>query len=82
MREKFTLFSKGWTKKAQFRILFDKNDMTRLQKQIDKSQSTTEIEKWILVFKQYRKDAKRMPDQVRNFFVLVDHVEVKDKTIE
>ena len=23
-----------------------------------------------------------MPDQVRNFFVLVDHVEVKDKTIE
>jgi hypothetical protein len=37
VREKFTLFSKGWTKKAQFRILFDKNDMQRLSKQIDKS---------------------------------------------
>lgn len=55
--------------------------MSRLQKQIDKNQSTADIEKLIFVFKQYRKDAKRMPDTVRNFFIQVDHIEVKQKTI-
>jgi len=45
---------KGWTKRGQLKILFDKNEMTKLQKQIDKNQSTQEIEKRILVFKHYK----------------------------
>jgi predicted transcriptional regulator len=35
--EKFELFKKGWTKKMHFRLLFDKNEMTKLQKSIDKN---------------------------------------------
>jgi len=81
VRDKFQLFAKGWTKKPQFRIIFDKNDMSRVQKQIDKNQSTIEIEKFILNFKNIKKDAKRMAPTSKNFFVLVDHSEVKQKTI-
>lgn len=53
--QRFDLLKKSWTKRGQLKILFDKNEMTKLQKQIDKNQSTQEIEKRILVFKHYRK---------------------------
>jgi dynein heavy chain len=38
--QRFELLVKGWTKRGQLKILFDKNEMTKLQKAIDKSQST------------------------------------------
>ena len=61
--------------------MFDKNEMTKLQKAIDKSQSTQEIEKRILVFKHYRDLNMRQDNEQTNYFVLIDNAEVKENTI-
>ena len=34
------------------------------------------------MFKTYKKEIKKIPDEARNYFVLVDHSEVKQATIE
>lgn len=65
-----------------FKFLYDKNEMNKLQKKIDKNQSTLDIEKRITYFKQYKKQVKRIPNEQRNFFILVDYSEVKEKTFE
>lgn len=72
---------KGWTKRGQLKILFDKNEMTKLQKAIDKSQSTQEIEKRILVFKHYRDLNMKQDNEQTNYIVLIDNAEVKENTI-
>lgn len=56
--------------------------MTKLQKQIDKSQSTTEIEKKILIFKIYRDMNLHHENEQLNYFVLIDNSEVKESTIQ
>jgi hypothetical protein len=61
--------------------LFDKNEMTKLQKAIDKSQSTQEIEKRILVFKHYRDLNMKQDNEQTNYIVLIDNAEVKENTI-
>lgn len=61
--------------------MFDKNEMTKLQKAIDKSQSTQEIEKRILVFKHYRDLNMRQDNEQTNYIVLIDNAEVKENTI-
>ena len=65
-----------------FKQLFDKNEMTKLQKILFKNQSTAEIEKRIHIFKTFKKEIKKIPDEARNYFVLVDHSEVKQASIE
>ena len=60
-----------------FKILYDKNEMMRMQKLIFKNQQTSEIEKKILNFRNYKKEIKKIPNEARNYFVLVDHSEVK-----
>lgn len=52
--DKFQLLASGWTKRFALKDLFDKNKMIKLQKQIDKSQSTIEIERQIRFFQSYR----------------------------
>lgn len=61
--------------------MFDKNEMTKLQKAIDKSQSTQEIEKRILVFKHYRDLNMKQDNEQTNYIVLIDNAEVKENTI-
>jgi len=79
--QRFDLLKKSWTKRGQLKILFDKNEMTKLQKQIDKNQSTQEIEKRILVFKHYRKLNLSQDNEQQNYFVLIDNSEVKESTV-
>jgi dynein heavy chain len=79
--QRFELLVKGWTKRGQLKILFDKNEMTKLQKQIDKNQSTQEIEKRILVFKHYRDLNLKQDNEQQNYFVNIDNSEVKESTI-
>lgn len=55
--------------------------MTKLQKQIDKNQSTQEIEKRILVFKHYKEINLKHDNEQQNYFVLIDNSEVKEATI-
>jgi hypothetical protein len=38
----------AWVKNKQQKYLFDKNEMSKVQKQIDKTQSTKDIEKSIM----------------------------------
>jgi dynein heavy chain len=80
--EKFTLFNRGWEKKQNLQQLFEKGEMAKLQKQIDKHQTTGMIEKHIVSFQKYILDMQRMSDYTRNYFVLIDYTEVKQKTIE
>lgn len=76
---KFKLFTGGQKKIAK---LFDKNEMTKLQKQIDKSQSTKMIESHILYYKGLR-DFNTMSDNKQyNYLVLIDNTEVKDSVIK
>jgi hypothetical protein len=55
--------------------------MTKLQKQIDKSQSTQDIEKKILVFNHYRELNLHQSNEQQNYFVMIDNSEVKESTI-
>jgi len=55
--------------------------MTKLQKQIEKSQSTQEIEKRILIFKTYRTMYLNYDNEQQNYFVLIDQSEVNESTI-
>jgi hypothetical protein len=71
------MFSKRWTSKMNFKYFFDKNEMVKAQKLIDKNQSTSEIEKKIQIIKNYKKETKKISNESRNFFILVDHTEVK-----
>ena len=58
-----------------------KNEMTKLQKNIDKTQSTHEIEQKILIFKKYRYANIIMNNEHDNYFVLIDNSEFKENTI-
>lgn len=79
---KFELLVRGWTKRGQLAQLFDKNEMNKLQKTIEKSQSTQEIEKRIIIFKKYRELNQQNDNEQQNYFVLVDNSEVKEATIQ
>ena len=61
--DKFLLLSNGWTKRFALKQLFDKNKMIKLQKQIDKTQSTTEIERQIQFFQMYRETNTRLSSE-------------------
>lgn len=78
---RFDLLVKGWTKRGQLKILFDKAEMTKLQKAIERSQSTADIEKRILVFKHYRDLNLKHDNEQSNYFVLIDNAEVKENTV-
>jgi aspartyl-tRNA synthetase len=56
--------------------------MTKLQKSIEKTQSTQDIEKKIQVFKRYRDENMRYDSEQNNYFVLVEMTEVKESTIQ
>jgi len=79
--QRFDLLVKGWTKRGQLKILFDKGEMSKLQKSIERSQSTQEIEKRILVFKHYRDLNLKHDNEQSNYFVLIDNAEVKENTV-
>lgn len=76
------MLERGWIMRFQFKLLFNKNEMTKLQKQIDKSQSTQDIEKKILVFNHYRDLNLQNDSEQQNYFVLIDNSEVKESTIQ
>ena len=56
--------------------------MSKLQKNLLKTSQTSEIEKHIIGFKIYQKDAMAVPNEVRNYFIEVDYSEVKRATID
>lgn len=80
--DKFDFLVIAWTKRWRLKGLFDKNEMTKLQKQIDKSQSTREIEKKILNFKVVRDQTVKNSSEQHNYIVLIDNSDLYQKTID
>jgi dynein heavy chain len=80
--DKFSYFSRGWIKKLDFKKLFEKNELTKLQKMLFKSQQTFKIEESILSLKRYQQQIEDMPDMNYNFFVLINYQEVKMQATE
>jgi dynein heavy chain len=80
--DKFSYFSRGWIKKLDFKKLFDKNELTKLQKMLFKNQQTFKIEESILSLKRYYQQIHEMPDMNYNFFVLINYQEVKSQAFE
>jgi hypothetical protein len=78
---KFKLFSTGLKKISR---LFDKNEMQRIQKQIEKSQSSRliDIESYILSYKSMKEAQMNDNKKYSNYFILVDNSDVKDQIIK
>lgn len=79
---KFDLLEKGWIKRFQFKLLFNKNEQIKAQKQIEKNQQTQEIENRIVAFGKHRAFNQAYDNEQNNYFVLIDMSEVKESTIE
>jgi hypothetical protein len=75
--DKFGLMSKGWSNKFSLKNLFDKNKMTKQMRQIEKTQSTQEIEKNIQNYQLARSYLSTFPNEQQNYLVLIDYSEVK-----
>lgn len=82
IQTKFTMQADGYFSK-QVKQIYDKNQLIKMQKNIEKSHSVTNIEMKILGFKLIRKiDIKRKTDSHQNALVLVDYSDVKRNAIE
>jgi dynein heavy chain len=73
---------KGWKNKGKMGELFDKNQMTKIQKQLEKSQNTADIERMIVSFKSLKQTYIAQSNEQQNYFVLVDNSEVKQASID
>jgi hypothetical protein len=63
-------------------ICFDKQEMTKMQKQIDKNQSTKEIEKRIILIKNILQHHLKREKEQNNYIVLIDNSDLHHKTID
>lgn len=80
--ERFDMLVKGWKQKMKLNELFDKNQMVKLQKQMEKNQNTSEIEKAIVSFQFQKHLYIQYPNEQMNYFVLIDNAEVKQASID
>lgn len=72
---------KGWRQKMNLQTLFDKNTMIKMQKQLEKSQSTQEIELSIVTFINKKKEYEKMTNEQSNYFIMVDSSEIKSEAV-
>jgi hypothetical protein len=56
IQDRFSMLTKGWKQKLNLQDIFDKNSLTKIQKQLEKSQNTTIIENFIQQLKKQRKN--------------------------
>jgi phenylalanyl-tRNA synthetase alpha subunit len=81
--DKFGLLVGHWTnRKGPIYKLFDKQEMTKMQKQIDKNQSTKEIEKRIILIKNILQHHLKREKEQNNYIVLIDNSDLHHKTID
>ena len=62
--------------------LFDKQEMTKMQKLIEKNQSTKEIERRILTIKGLLDQQMKKDQEQNNYIVLIDNSDLHHKTID
>jgi hypothetical protein len=80
--DRFDLLTKAWKQKGKLAELFDKNSMVKIMKQLDKSQSTAEIERRILYLKFVKQTYIQGSNEQHNYIVLIDNSEVKQASID
>lgn len=68
-----------WKKNMHERRLWDKNEMNKLIKQLDKNPSTAFIEKYIAFYKKSKRDIKILPHKSPSYFIVIDFAQVKNK---
>ena len=82
IEDKFTLHAERFHERA-FKVIYDKNEMTKMQKAIEKSASVTTIEKRIMGFKTLKRvNIKSKSSMIQNFLVLVDYSDVLTNALE
>lgn len=81
--DKFGLLVSHMTnRKGPIYKLFDKQEMTKMQKQIDKNQSTKEIEKRIILIKTVLEHNQKREKEQNNYIVSIDNTDLHHKTID
>jgi hypothetical protein len=82
IQKKFDLQSDGFFT-VNFKKLYDKNELSKMQKQAEKSHSVTFIERALLSLKKLKKkDIKQKPTHIKNNIVDVDYTDVYSNAME
>lgn len=82
IQQKFALQADGFFGQ-NFKSLYDKNELMKMQKQAEKSHSVSVIERWLLLLKKLKKqNIKLKPTHYQNSIVDVDYTEVHANATE
>lgn len=82
IQHKFSMQAEGFFDK-NFKLLYDKNELMKMQKQAEKSHSVTVIERRLLILKKLKKqNIKLKPTHYQNSIVDVDYSEVHANALE
>lgn len=82
IQKKFDMQSEGFFDK-NFKLLYDKNELMKMQKQAEKQHSVSLIERRLLILKKLKKqNIKMKPTHYQNSIVDVDYTEVHANALE
>jgi len=82
IQKKFEYYSDRFNDRT-VKTMYDKNEMTKMQKLIEKNQSVTDIEKKIIGFRQFKQSIKKQKqDFIQNALINVDYTGVKAGSLE
>ena len=82
IQKKFDLQADGFFNQS-FKMLYDKNELTKMQKHAEKSHSVTVIEKRLLILKKLKKqNIKQKPTHYQNSIVNVDYTDVYSNALD
>jgi dynein heavy chain len=80
--DRFEMLNTTWIKRGKFKDMFDKNKLSSITKQLEKMQSTQEIENIIGLFKQTKQNFIAGSNEQSNIIVTIDTSEVKQASID
>ena len=80
--EKIAYVCKGWKSKIDQAKIFDKNNMNRLARELQRNTSTSLIENRIIQRESQRTFIQSLPSEGRNFFILIDNSQVKARILD
>jgi dynein heavy chain len=72
----------NWKKQIEQMKLWDKNEKNKVQKNLDKNQNTSYIDRYLSYYKKLIKEIKNFPQQYPSYFIIIDFSDVKQKCTE
>jgi len=82
INDRFDMTTKSYKQKLSLNELFDKNNMIKMQKQLEKTQNTAEIERAITQLRGRKAVFQQQADEYPNYFIIIDMTEIKQAAIE